>query len=98
MIYVYRAIKRSNCFHEKGHDNPCGVSGTPYMLMFGIVEILFSKIPYFDQISWLSMLATIRSFTYSSIGLDIGTSKIIGKFICQKVIKILMSLVSHKHW
>ncbi|PWA81684.1 Amino acid transporter, transmembrane [Artemisia annua] len=71
------AIKRSSCFHEKGHDNPCGVSGTPYMLMFGVVEILFSQIPDFDQISWLSMLAAVMSFTYSSIGLGLGVSKVI---------------------
>lgn len=70
------AVKRSSCFHEKGHDNPCGVSGTPYMLMFGFVEILFSQIPDFDQISWLSMVAAVMSFTYSSIGLGLGISKV----------------------
>nr|XP_043640102.1 amino acid permease 3-like [Erigeron canadensis] len=70
------AVKRSQCFHEKGHHNPCGVSGTPYMLMFGVVEILFSQIPDFDQISWLSMVAAVMSFTYSSIGLGLGISKV----------------------
>ncbi|KVH99528.1 Amino acid transporter, transmembrane [Cynara cardunculus var. scolymus] len=70
------AIKRSSCFHEKGHQNPCGVSGTPYMIMFGVVEILFSQIPDFDQISWLSMLAAVMSFTYSTIGLGLGVSKV----------------------
>ncbi|PWA55005.1 phox-associated domain,Sorting nexin [Artemisia annua] len=45
----YKAIKRSSCFHEKGHENPCGVSGTPYMLMFGILEILFFQIPDFTR-------------------------------------------------
>ena len=87
----YRAIKKSSCFHEKGHDNPCRVSGTPYMLMFGIVEIIFSQIPDFDQISWLSMVSAVMSFTYSSIGLGLGISKVVGKFIFQ-----YCSSVSHK--
>ncbi|XP_071703512.1 amino acid permease 3-like [Rutidosis leptorrhynchoides] len=71
------AVKKSSCFHEKGHDNPCGVSGTPYMMMFGVLEILFSQIPDFDQISWLSMVAAVMSFTYSSIGLGLGISKVV---------------------
>ncbi|KAF5806299.1 putative amino acid transporter, transmembrane domain-containing protein [Helianthus annuus] len=70
------AIKRADCFHEKGHHNPCKVDGTPYMVMFGVAEILFSQIPDFDQISWLSMLAAVMSFTYSSIGLGLGIFKV----------------------
>lgn len=84
MIYENRAVKRSTCFHEKGHYNPCGVSGTPYMIMFGVVEILFSQIPDFDQISWLSMVAAVMSFTYSSIGLGLGISKVAGKSASSK--------------
>ncbi|GKD15988.1 amino acid permease 3-like protein [Tanacetum coccineum] len=53
------------------------VSGTPYIIMFGIVEIIFSQIPYFDQISWLSMLSAAMSFTYSSIGIGLGISKVV---------------------
>ncbi|KVI07253.1 Amino acid transporter, transmembrane [Cynara cardunculus var. scolymus] len=69
------AIKRSSCFHEKGHENPCGVSGTPFMVLFGGVEILLSQIPDFHQISWLSMVAAVMSFTYSAIGLGLGIAK-----------------------
>ncbi|XP_010911278.1 amino acid permease 3 [Elaeis guineensis] len=71
------AIKRSNCFHEKGHKNPCQASSNPYMIMFGVAEILFSQIPDFDQIWWLSILAAIMSFTYSSIGLALGIVQVI---------------------
>ncbi|XP_057504596.1 amino acid permease 3-like [Actinidia eriantha] len=76
------AIKRSNCFHESGGKNPCKTSSTPYMIMFGVAEILFSQIPDFDQISWLSMVAAVMSFTYSSIGLGLGIAKVseTGKF------------------
>uniref|UniRef100_A0A0D9V8M6 Amino acid transporter transmembrane domain-containing protein n=1 Tax=Leersia perrieri TaxID=77586 RepID=A0A0D9V8M6_9ORYZ len=59
------AIGRANCFHKKGHDNPCNVSSVPYMIIFGVAEVFFSQIPDFDQISWLSMLAAVMSFTYS---------------------------------
>ncbi|KAL7155843.1 hypothetical protein ABFS83_03G102700 [Erythranthe nasuta] len=70
------AIERSNCFHTKGDNSPCRVSSNPYMIAFGVVEIVFSQIPDFDQISWLSMLAAVMSFTYSSIGLGLGVAKV----------------------
>jgi amino acid permease len=71
------AIKRSNCFHEKGHQNPCSVSSVPYMILFGVVEIIFSQIPDFDQIWWLSIVAAVMSFMYSSIGLALGMVQVI---------------------
>ncbi|CAK9151313.1 unnamed protein product [Ilex paraguariensis] len=76
------AIKRSNCFHEGEGKNPCKVSSNPYMIVFGVVEIIFSQIPDFDQISWLSIVAAVMSFTYSSIGLGLGIGKVVetGKF------------------
>ncbi|KAL7101937.1 hypothetical protein ACP275_08G087500 [Erythranthe tilingii] len=66
------AIKRSNCFHESDGKNPCHMSSNPYMIAFGVTQILFSQIPDFDQIWWLSIVAAIMSFTYSSIGLGLG--------------------------
>lgn len=77
------AIKRSNCFHEKGENsNKCDISANPYMIIFGVVEIFFSQIPDFDQIWWLSIVAAIMSFTYSTIGLGLGIAKVAvnGKF------------------
>ncbi|KAG2716134.1 hypothetical protein I3760_03G109900 [Carya illinoinensis] len=70
------AIKRSNCFHESGGENPCQMSSYPYMILFGVTEILFSQIPDFDQIWWLSIVAAVMSFTYSSIGLGLGIAKV----------------------
>ncbi|KAJ4965742.1 hypothetical protein NE237_017591 [Protea cynaroides] len=77
-----RAIKRSNCFHENGDSSPCHISSNPYMIIFGIVEIIFSQIPDFDQIWWLSIVAAVMSFTYSTIGLGLGIAKVAetGKF------------------
>ncbi|KAK9671026.1 hypothetical protein RND81_12G001700 [Saponaria officinalis] len=76
------AIKRSNCFHQKGDQSSCHISANPYMIIFGIAEIIFSQIPDFDQIWWLSYVAAIMSFTYSSIGLGLGVAKVAanGKF------------------
>lgn len=70
------AIERSNCFHTKGDGSPCRVSSNPYMIVFGVIEIVFSQIPNFDQISWLSIVAAVMSFTYSSIGLGLGVGKV----------------------
>lgn len=72
------AVQRSNCYHSKGHDNPCKVDGNAYMIVFGVFEILLSHIPNFDQLSWLSILAAIMSFTYSTIGLLLGILQVSG--------------------
>ncbi|KAK1371160.1 Amino acid permease 3 [Heracleum sosnowskyi] len=70
------AIKRSNCFHESHAENPCHISSTPYMVAFGVMGVLLSQIPDFNQISRLSIVAAVMSFTYSSIGLALGISKV----------------------
>lgn len=70
------AIKRSNCFHASGGKNPCQISSNPYMILFGITEIIFSQIPDFNQLWWLSIMAAVMSFTYSSIGLVLGIVKV----------------------
>uniref|UniRef100_A0A5B6YV51 Putative amino acid permease 3 n=1 Tax=Davidia involucrata TaxID=16924 RepID=A0A5B6YV51_DAVIN len=70
------AIKRSNCFHKSGGKNPCHMSSNGYMITFGIIEIIFSQIPDFDQVWWLSIVAAVMSFTYSTVGLALGIAKV----------------------
>ncbi|XP_023551152.1 amino acid permease 3-like [Cucurbita pepo subsp. pepo] len=70
------AIKRSNCFHASGGKDPCPINSNPYMIAFGIVEIILSQIPDFDQLWWLSIVAAVMSFTYSAIGLGLGVSRV----------------------
>ncbi|KHG27248.1 Amino acid permease 3 -like protein [Gossypium arboreum] len=70
------AIKRSNCFHASRGKNPCHMNSNPYMIGFGIAEIIFSQIPDFDQLWWLSIVAAVMSFTYSTIGLGLGIAKV----------------------
>ncbi|KHM99303.1 Amino acid permease 3 [Glycine soja] len=53
------------------------MSSNMYMISFGIVEIIFSQIPGFDQLWWLSIVAAVMSFTYSTIGLGLGIGKVI---------------------
>ncbi|WVZ53724.1 hypothetical protein U9M48_004629 [Paspalum notatum var. saurae] len=75
------AIKRADCFHHvKAHNgkraaSSCTSSSNPYMILFGAVEVVFSQIPDFDRIWWLSILAAAMSFTYSAIGLALGVAQ-----------------------
>ncbi|KAL6641797.1 hypothetical protein ACP70R_019978 [Stipagrostis hirtigluma subsp. patula] len=72
-----QAIARANCFHDRGHDvaGGCHSSSVPYMIVFGAVQIVLSQIPDFDQIWWLSILASVMSFTYSGIGLGLAVAQ-----------------------
>ncbi|PQQ14403.1 amino acid permease 3-like [Prunus yedoensis var. nudiflora] len=72
------AIKRSNCYHKSGGKDPCHMSSNGYMIAFGIIEVIFSQIPDFSQVWWLSIVAAIMSFTYSSVGLGLGFGKVVG--------------------
>ncbi|CAI8598324.1 unnamed protein product [Vicia faba] len=71
------AIVRSNCFHRSGGKDPCHMNSNIYMIAFGAVQIIFSQIPDFDQLWWLSIVAAVMSFTYSTIGLGLGIGKVI---------------------
>jgi hypothetical protein len=57
------------------------MSSNPYMMTFGVVQIIFSQIPDFDQLWWLSIVAAVMSFTYSTIGLALGIVKVAGPYI-----------------
>lgn len=54
------------------------MNSNPYMIAFGIVEVICSQIPDFDQLWWLSIVAAVMSFTYSTIGLGLGIAKVAG--------------------
>lgn len=57
------------------------MSGNGYMITFGIMEILFSQIPDFDQVWWLSIVAAVMSFTYSGVGLALGVAQVAGVYV-----------------
>ncbi|XP_044470587.1 amino acid permease 3-like [Mangifera indica] len=70
------AIHRSNCFHKSGRKKACHTSSNTYMIMFGIIEIVLSQIPGLNQLWWLSIVASVMSFTYSTIGLALAVAKV----------------------
>ncbi|KAK4420615.1 putative amino acid permease 7 [Sesamum alatum] len=72
-----RAIQRSNCFHREGRKAACKYGHTYYMLIFGVIQVIVSQIPDFRNTEWLSIIAAIMSFTYSTIGAALGLAKVI---------------------
>ncbi|KAL7082564.1 hypothetical protein ACP275_14G107100 [Erythranthe tilingii] len=70
------AIKRSHCFHKYGHEAGCHMSNNPYIMSFGLLQIIISQIPNFHELSILSIIAAVMSFAYSSIGIGLSISKI----------------------
>nr|CAB3482667.1 unnamed protein product [Digitaria exilis] len=61
----------------QGHEDPCHASTSPYIAIFGVMQIVFSQIPDLDKVWWLSIVAAIMSFSYSAIGVSLGISDII---------------------
>ena len=51
------------------------------MSMFGFAQIILSQIPEFGELWFLSVLAAVMSFLYSTIGLGLGIAKAVGKII-----------------
>ncbi|KAL2247244.1 UNVERIFIED_CONTAM: putative amino acid permease 7 [Sesamum indicum] len=73
-----RAILKSNCYHKEGHDAPCEYGDNLFILLFGAVQVVFSQIPDFHNMEWLSIFAAIMSFGYTFIGLALGFAKVVG--------------------
>ncbi|CAN6450470.1 unnamed protein product [Victoria cruziana] len=91
-----RAIERSNCFHREGHQAACTYGDSFYMLAFGLIQIICSQIPDFHNMSWLSTVAAIMSFCYSTIGFGLGVAKVIGNGKAKGTIEGIPS--SQKVW
>ncbi|CAM8938511.1 unnamed protein product [Rhodiola kirilowii] len=72
------AVRRSNCFHKYGHHVKCQTENYPFMIAFGIIQLVLSQIPNFHELSWLSMVAAIMSFAYSTVGLGLSLAKVVG--------------------
>ncbi|KAK1417975.1 hypothetical protein QVD17_27111 [Tagetes erecta] len=71
------AIQSSNCYHKHGHEASCEYEGNLYMFLFGVIQIAMSQIPDFHSMMWVSIVAAIMSFCYSSIGFGLGIAKVI---------------------
>ncbi|XP_024966045.1 amino acid permease 6-like [Cynara cardunculus var. scolymus] len=73
------AIQKSNCYHKHGHHADCRVRNNPFMVIFAIIQIILSQVPNFHKLSPLSIIAAIMSFMYSTIGIGLSISKIVGE-------------------
>ncbi|KAG0465470.1 hypothetical protein HPP92_019634 [Vanilla planifolia] len=71
------AVIKSNCFHEKGHEADCNVQYSYYMVGFGMIQIVLSQLPDLHNITWLSVLAAVMSFSYSIIGVVLAMYQVI---------------------
>ncbi|CAM6105926.1 unnamed protein product [Calypogeia fissa] len=74
-----RAIQKTDCVHQTRGQGECLASTTPYIAIYGAVQILLSQIPNFAEIWWLSYVAALMSFTYSFIVLGLGIGKAVTK-------------------
>lgn len=78
LILVDREIKKSLCVHTSDGKDACHISGNPYMIAFGVAQLFLSQIPDFHNMWWLSIVAAVMSFFYSTIALALGISKVAG--------------------
>ncbi|WVZ88811.1 hypothetical protein U9M48_035284 [Paspalum notatum var. saurae] len=70
------AVKRVNCFHREGVGGAdCNPSGSTYMVVFGLFQLLLSQLPSLHNIAWLSVVAVATSFAYSFISLGLCAAK-----------------------
>jgi amino acid permease len=69
-------VKRVNCFHRDGFGaGDCNPSGSTYMVVFGLFQLLLSQLPSLHNIAWLSVVAVATSFGYSFISLGLCAAK-----------------------
>lgn len=73
-------MKKSNCYHKEGHEAHCSISNYPFMIIFAVIQIILSQIPNFHKLSWLSIIAAVMSFAYSTIGLGLSIAKVVGMY------------------
>ena len=50
------------------------------MFLFGVIQIVMSQIPDFHSMMWVSVVAAVMSFCYSSIGFGLGVAKVVGNY------------------
>ena len=65
------------------------------MLFFGGVQVFLSQIPTFSKLWWLSIVAAVMSFAYSSIGVGLGIGNLVISSKFQYNIFILRKTYKH---
>ncbi|CAN0879468.1 Amino acid permease 6 [Linum grandiflorum] len=59
---------------DTGDRNPTYMDA----LIFGSIQLALSQIPEFHKLSWLSILAAVMSFTYSTVGFGLSVARVAG--------------------
>ncbi|XP_074287135.1 putative amino acid permease 7 [Silene latifolia] len=93
-----RTIQKSNCFRKEGHQASCSYGDDMYIILFGCVQVITSQIPDFHNMKWLSVVATLMSFVYSTIGVGLGFNKLIENGEIKGSIGGVRVLSSFKKW
>ncbi|RAL39629.1 hypothetical protein DM860_003162 [Cuscuta australis] len=71
------AIERTICYHKKGRQrSECTPSTRNYILEFGVLQIILSQIPNIRKLSFVSVVASLMSFSYSLIGVALSAARI----------------------
>lgn len=97
-LFSCRAIEKVICYHRQGHETstPCtSEHSTYYMLMFGAVQLFTSQIPDMHNLGWLSLFATFMSFCYSTIGIALGFSQVLGIYILFFILNLVLNFQVH---
>ncbi|KAJ7534125.1 hypothetical protein O6H91_13G080800 [Diphasiastrum complanatum] len=76
------AIAQSVCYRKHGKNTPCDAVTGRYTLIFGGIQIFFSQLQDMQRVRWLSILATVMSFSYSFIVLSLSAIKASGIVYC----------------
>ncbi|KZV31570.1 Amino acid permease 6 [Dorcoceras hygrometricum] len=79
LLQLVWAVKRSNCFHRHRHEHVmCSISNYPFMIIFAAIQVVLSQIPNFHKLWWLSIVAAVMSFAYSTIGVGLSIARVAG--------------------
>lgn len=70
-------MHKSYCLRKRSEAADCKISDSPYMIGFGIVQIFMSQLPKFHDLWFVSILAAVMSFSYSSIVVGFSLARVI---------------------
>ncbi|KAJ7534124.1 hypothetical protein O6H91_13G080800 [Diphasiastrum complanatum] len=90
------AIAQSVCYRKHGKNTPCDAVTGRYTLIFGGIQIFFSQLQDMQRVRWLSILATVMSFSYSFIVLSLSAIKA-SAYGDKTPGNLLSALVSYRH-
>ncbi|KAK6945950.1 Amino acid transporter, transmembrane domain, partial [Dillenia turbinata] len=74
------AVIRTNCFRKYGPNADCQRSGSLPLIIFGCIQLILSQTPNFHNLSFLSVIAAIMSFSYAFIGVALSIAKIASQY------------------